>query len=146
MLTPAGRQTNEWREAIEAIDTNHVMCGDFETALSYLNAIHNERLLSCREIHSRYRAHVDAAIEQIRADRSVKIAPEWIYMYMSPLDEQALFIARFLAEKPAPIAKRRPREQDFRAIARFYNGRGYEKHYYHERLERWHREFSEIIH
>jgi hypothetical protein len=194
--------------AIEAIETNHVMCGDFEVALSYLDAVHAGRLLNCREIYLRYRGHVDRAIAQIRAERSVKIAPEWIYaiikqetggivrprfeqhvlsrlhrkhprldfvelrframsqglgqvlgqnfrrvgaasaidMYTSPLDEQALFIARFLAKKPKQIAKRRPNEADFRAIARFYNGRGYEKHYYHERLERWHREFSEIIH
>ncbi len=193
--------------ALDAIERGRVMCGDFETALSYLDAIHSRRLLSCREIHARYRGHVDSAIDRIRADQSVRIAPAWIYaiikqetggivrprfeqhvlsrlhrrhpkldfvelrframsqglgqvlgenyrsvgaesavdMYTSPLDEQVLFIARYLARKPKSVAKRRPSEQDFRTIARFYNGRGYEKHYYHERLARWHREFTQII-
>lgn len=193
--------------ALDAVERDHVMCGDFDTALSYLDAIYAGRRLSCRKIYSRYRKHVDSAVSQLQAERSVKIAPEWIYaiikqetggivrprfeqhvlsrlhrnhpnlefvelrframsqglgqvlgenystvgaesaidMYTSPLNEQVLFIARYLARKPTPIGKHRPTEQDFRIIARFYNGRGYEKHYYHERLERWHREFGQIL-
>lgn len=202
-----GTLTAMVNKAGEAIESGQVMCGDFEIALDYLNAIHRGSLLSCREIHARYRRHVDAAVDEMYTEKSIRIGPEWIYaiikqetggivrprfeqhvlsrlhrkhprkdfvelrfqsmsqglgqvlgqnyravgaasafdMYTSPLSEQVLFIARFLARKPRQIAKRRPGEKDFRTIARFYNGRGYEKHYYHERLERWHREFRQIL-
>lgn len=65
-------------------------------------------------------------------------------MYTSPLDEQVLFVGRFLASKREPIRKSRPTEQDFRTIARYNNGSGYEKHHYHEGIERWYREFREL--
>ena len=33
-------------------------------------------------------------------------------------------------------------ESDFKTMARFYNGPAYAKHFYHERLQRWFREFK----
>jgi len=65
-------------------------------------------------------------------------------MFTSPLDKQVLFVARFLAKRPDPIRKSRPEEEDFRTVARYYNGSGYEKHHYHEGIERWFREFRQI--
>jgi N-acetylmuramidase/Putative peptidoglycan binding domain len=65
-------------------------------------------------------------------------------MYSSSIGEQVAQIARFLTTSPSivSIAKRNnPSEADFRAVARFYNGPGYEKHHYHESLARWFREF-----
>jgi hypothetical protein len=193
--------------ALESIRNGHVMCGDFATAISHIDAIHSGRLLSCREIFLRYSKHVEAAVSQMRADRNVDIGPEWLYaiikletggivrprfeqhvlsrlhrnhptldfaelrfrsmsqgpgqvlgenylsvgarsameMYMSPLSDQILFVARFLAHRHHPVARRRPTAKDFRTIARFYNGRGYARHHYHEQLDRWHREFRKII-
>lgn len=64
-------------------------------------------------------------------------------MLCSPMEEQVLFVARFLARKQV-VAKSTPTASDFRTIARFYNGRAYEKHFYHEQLERWFREFKHL--
>jgi hypothetical protein len=66
-------------------------------------------------------------------------------MYSSPIDEQVAQIARFLTTNASivSIVKRDdPDEADFRAVAKFYNGPGYEKHHYHESLARWFREFK----
>lgn len=68
-------------------------------------------------------------------------------MYSSPIDEQVAHIARFLAANAplVPIVKRdKPTAADFRSVAKVYNGPGYEKHHYHESLERWFREFKAI--
>lgn len=62
-------------------------------------------------------------------------------MLTSPIEDQVLFVARFLSARKDHLAREDPGEEDFRAIARFYNGPGYEKHHYHESLERWFREF-----
>jgi hypothetical protein len=65
-------------------------------------------------------------------------------MFVSPLDEQVLFIARFLASLGSVVSRKNPSGQDFRDVARYYNGPGYAKHHYHERLARWFREFRSI--
>ena len=65
-------------------------------------------------------------------------------MFTSPLDEQVLFTARFLAPLRSVVARKNPSGQDFRAVARYYNGPGYAKHHYHERIARWFREFRSI--
>ena len=61
----------------------------------------------------------------------------------SPLDEQVLFVARFLAQRSfaSAVSRTEPVEDDFRRVARYYNGPGYAAHHYHESLERWFREF-----
>jgi hypothetical protein len=69
-------------------------------------------------------------------------------MFVSPLDEQVLFIARFLAHKPSVasvVSRKNPSEQDFHTVAKYYNGPGYAKHHYHERIARWFREFRDIL-
>ena len=73
-------------------------------------------------------------------------------MFTSPLDEQVLFVARFLTAsssstgRPAreAVARRNPTEADFRAVARYYNGPGYEAHHYHERIASWFKEFKPL--
>lgn len=62
-------------------------------------------------------------------------------MLYSPLAEQVLFVARFIAKKRGVVAKTSPTMDDFSTMARYYNGPAYEKHFYHERLQRWFREF-----
>jgi hypothetical protein len=66
-------------------------------------------------------------------------------LYTSPLAEQVLFVARFIAAKPEVVSKKRPTDQDFRTLARYYNGSGYEAHHYHEGIARWFREFSDMM-
>lgn len=70
-------------------------------------------------------------------------------MYTSPLDEQVLFVARFLATAPKSVRSvvntSRPSEKDFRKLARHYNGPKYADHYYHERIARWFREFQQLM-
>lgn len=65
-------------------------------------------------------------------------------MFYSPLGEQVLFIARFISRKRAVVGKSSPGMADFEAMARFYNGPAYAKHFYHERLRRWFREFQRL--
>jgi hypothetical protein len=70
-------------------------------------------------------------------------------MYTSPLNEQVLFVARFLATAPksvqSVVAKSRPSEKDFHKLARHYNGPKYADHHYHERIARWFREFQQLL-
>ena len=66
-------------------------------------------------------------------------------MLYSPVTEQVLFVARFIAKKHAVAAKTAPSLADFAVMARFYNGPAYEKHFYHERLQRWFREFQLLL-
>ena len=66
-------------------------------------------------------------------------------MFTSPLDEQVLFVARFLAVKGDTVAKKNPSEEDFRTIASYYNGPAYASHHYHERIASWFKEFRTIL-
>ncbi len=191
------------REALSAIDSSEVTCGDFEEALFHLNNLHLGRLLNCGKILARYGAAVNRAVARLQDEKGIDIRPEWILsiirqetagivrprfeqhkltaanakhpreniaelrlrsmsiglgqimgfnyarvgapsaraMLFSPLDEQVLFIARFMAPKRRVLSVPAPGEAEFRAIARFYNGPAYEKHFYHERLQTWFREF-----
>lgn len=68
-------------------------------------------------------------------------------MYSSTIAEQVAHIARFLAGNASIaeiVTRSEPTEKDFRAVARYYNGPGYEKHHYHESLARWFREFQAL--
>ena len=68
-------------------------------------------------------------------------------MYSSTIGEQVAQIVRFLAANAriaSIVQQDNPSEADFRAVAKFYNGPGYEKHHYHESLARWFREFKVI--
>ena len=65
-------------------------------------------------------------------------------MLYSPMEDQVLYVARFIASKRAVVAKAAPTMSDFKTMARFYNGPAYAKHFYHERLQRWFREFQHL--
>lgn len=71
-------------------------------------------------------------------------APSARAMVTSPIEDQVLYVARFVAQPATAkaVSKRQPKPKDFRTVARFYNGSKYEAHHYHERLERWFREFT----
>ena len=72
-------------------------------------------------------------------------APSAREMLFSPIDQQLLFVARFIAAKRNVVARLDPAPQDFRIMARYYNGPKYEAHHYHERLETWFREFRKLL-
>ena len=196
--------------ALAAIENRHVMCGEFDSALFFLNAVHSRRYLNCRQIVQRYGGLVSNAVDRIKEERDVTISPQWILaivkqetsgvvrprfeqhyltrldrkspdadlvelrfrsmsqglgqvlgenfrkvgaesaisMYTSPLDEQVLFVARFLSRRDdikAVVMKLEPSDADFQTLARYYNGPGYAKHHYHESIERWFREFRSLV-
>ncbi len=65
-------------------------------------------------------------------------------MMYSPLEEQILFVGRYIARKKDIVSKIEPTMEDFRGLARYYNGPSYEKQFYHERLRRWFDEFRSL--
>lgn len=87
-------------------------------------------------------------VGQILGDNFKRVrAPSAQRMYLSPIAEQVAQIARFLAGNSAVadvVSRSKPKEADFRTVARYYNGPGYEKHHYHESLATWFREFDVI--
>jgi hypothetical protein len=76
-------------------------------------------------------------------------APSAKAMFCSPLEEQVLFVGRFLAtggsSVRSAINNAAPAESDFRTVARFYNGPGYEANRYHESLAKWFLEFKSLM-
>lgn len=68
-------------------------------------------------------------------------APSARAMLFSPVADQVLYVARFIARKRRVVSKENPTPNDFRTLARFYNGPAYESHFYHEKLQAWFREF-----
>ena len=66
-------------------------------------------------------------------------------LYTFPMEKQIISIARFLtlSSRTRPVvAKLDPSPDDFKAVARYYNGPGYAAHHYNESLARWFREFK----
>lgn len=76
-------------------------------------------------------------------------APSAQSMFFSSPKEQVVHIARFLIKRSINtkkvVQKSKPVDQDFRTIARYYNGPKYEEHHYHERLARWYKEFQSLM-
>lgn len=71
-------------------------------------------------------------------------APSAMGMLYSPIEEQILYIARYLSKIRNVKMRSEPTMTDFRDIARAYNGPLYEKHFYHEKLQRWFKEFQHL--
>ena len=71
-------------------------------------------------------------------------APSAEAMLYSPMEDQVLYIARFIASKREAVAKAAPTMSNFVTMARFYNLPAYAKHFYHERLQRRFREFQHL--
>lgn len=72
-------------------------------------------------------------------------APSAREMLYSPVDEQVRYVARYIAAKREIISKKAPTPEDFRVMARYYNGPAYASHHYHERLETWFKEFRRLL-
>lgn len=74
-------------------------------------------------------------------------APSARSMFTSPVDQQVLYVARFLASYPELRPKleiEEPTLDDFAVIARRYNGPAYASHHYHESIQGWFREFRRL--
>ncbi|MEM0995338.1 MAG: N-acetylmuramidase domain-containing protein, partial [Bacteroidota bacterium] len=68
-------------------------------------------------------------------------------LYIAPLEDQITFVARFLAATPAlraAVAKKNPNANDFKVVARRYNGAAYAVNEYDEKIARKFREFVKI--
>jgi hypothetical protein len=65
-------------------------------------------------------------------------------MLCSPVEDQVLYVARFIASRPDVVSQGAPQPEHFRSLAAFYNGPSFAAHHYHERLETWFREFRNL--
>lgn len=68
-------------------------------------------------------------------------------LYTLPMTKQIIAIARFLTRRQSTrtvVGKLNPTADDFKVVARFYNGSGYAAHHYDESLARWFREFKAL--
>jgi hypothetical protein len=131
-----------WPLAIMKQETSGIVRPRFEQhLLTRMNKINKKVELG----ELRHRS-MSMGLGQILGDNYRKVkAGSARAMYASTIGEQIAQIVRFLAanERIAAIVNRDdPKEEDFRAVAKFYNGPGYEKHHYHESLARWFREFK----
>ncbi|MCW8889541.1 MAG: N-acetylmuramidase domain-containing protein [Sedimenticola sp.] len=66
-------------------------------------------------------------------------------LFTAPVDTQAAFVCRFLKSRDTQTKKHEPTSEDFRTVARYYNGPQYAAHHYHEQLSRWFREFRVLM-
>ena len=132
----------EWILAIIKQETGGVVRPRFE---QHLLTRYNRQEPRADFVELRYRS-MSFGLGQILGDNYQRVgAPAARAMFVSPLDEQVLFVARFLALKGDVVSRKNPSEQDFRTVAKYYNGPGYEAHHYHEGIARWFREFRTIL-
>ncbi|MDZ7269272.1 MAG: N-acetylmuramidase family protein [candidate division KSB1 bacterium] len=132
----------EWILAIIKQETSGVVRPRFEQ--HYLSRFNQqEPQTAFREL--RHRA-MSFGLGQIMGENYWRVgAPSAAAMFISPLAEQVLFVARFLAQRREVVAKRHPGEADFHILSRFYNGPGYASHFYHESLATWFKEFRLLL-
>lgn len=132
----------EWVLAIVRQETAGVIRPRFEQHyLSRLNQLHPGERLSSLRMRS-----MSLGLGQIMGENFRRVgAPNAEALFTAPSAEQLAYVARFLKPKAAIVARQDPGEADFREIARFYNGPGYEAHRYHESLARWFREFRLLL-
>lgn len=71
-------------------------------------------------------------------------APSARAMFISPVEEQIFYVARFLESKKETLQKGDPTLDDFAVIARYYNGPAFATHFYHERIQTWFNEFRNL--
>ena len=132
----------EWVLSIMKQETGGVVRPRFE---QHLLTRYDRRDPDADFVELRYRS-MSFGLGQILGVNYQKVGAESARaMFVSPLEEQVLFIARFLAPLRSVVSGKNPSDQDFRDVARYYNGPGYAKHHYHERLARWFREFISVL-
>lgn len=137
-----GRIQPEWMLAIIKQETSGIARPRFEQhKLSKLNAAGPDIPFPELRVQS-----MSMGLGQIMGfNFNLVEAPSAEAMLYSPVEDQVLFVARFIARKKSIVSKAGPALSDFEAMARFYNGPAYAKHFYHERLQRWFREFQRLL-
>lgn len=131
----------EWILAIIKQETSGIARPRFEQHwLSKLNHASPRTSLSELRVQS-----MSCGLGQIMGANYKRVgAPSAEAMLYSPTEAQVLFVARFIANKRTVVVKTAPTMSDFKIMARYYNGPAYAKHFYHERLQRWFREFQHL--
>lgn len=131
----------EWILAIIRQETAGIIRPRFEQHyLSRLNK--NYPNLRLEELRMR---SMSLGLGQIMGENYKRVgAGNPLDLFTAPVPKQVGFVAEFLSRKSSIVTKTKPKAADFREIARYYNGPGYEKHHYHEQLERWYREFVNL--
>jgi hypothetical protein len=132
----------EWILAIVRQETAGVIRPRFEQ--HYLSRL-NESTPGASLSELRMRS-MSLGLGQIMGENFSRVgAPDATTLFTAPADEQVGFVARFLKAKPKVVQKADPVDDDFRVLARHYNGPKYEAHDYHTSLAKWFREFREIL-
>lgn len=134
----------EWIPAIIRQETAGVIRPRFEQHLLSRYSRENPEV---DLVELRYRS-MSFGLGQILGVNASRVgAPSARAMFTSPVDEQVLYIGRFLASYPDVRAKldiEEPTLDDFAVIARRYNGPAYASHHYHEKIQGWFREFRRL--
>ena len=120
----------EWILSIIRQETAGIIRPRFEQHyLSRLNDTHPDEELAELRMRS-----MSLGLGQIMgAHYKVVGAKNATVLFTAPVNEQVAFIARFLKPKHHQTSKSNPTDNDFRQVARFYNGPKYEAHYYHSK-------------
>jgi len=133
-----------WPLAIIKQETSGIVRPRFEQhLLTRMNKTNNRGDL----VELRYRSMSMGLGQVLGQNYQVVKASSARAMYSSSIAEQIAQVARFLAANKSIatiVSNDKPAEAEFRAVAKVYNGPGYEKHHYHESLARWFREFKAI--
>lgn len=130
-----------WVLAIIKQETGGIVRPRFEQhILSRLNKDQKRANL----IELRYQAMSQGLGQILGSNYQLVGAKSAVGLFQSPIEDQVLYVARFLSRKPEIVSQACPTESGFAQLARFYNGPGYAKHHYHESLARWFREFQSL--
>lgn len=132
----------EWVLAIIRQETAGVIRPRFEQHyLSRLNNRHPDQSLSELRMQS-----MSLGLGQIMGTNYKAVgARNASELFTAPVDTQVAFVCQFLKPIQTQVKKRDPGNEDFRKVARFYNGPQYAAHLYHEQLARWFREFRILM-
>lgn len=132
----------EWILAVIRQETSGIIRPRFEQHyLSRLNRQYPRAPLEELRMQS-----MSMGLGQIMGNNFKRVGAESaISLFTATADRQVVFVARFLSGRKQEVSKANPKDIDFRRVAKFYNGPGYEAHHYHEQLARWLREFKMLL-
>ncbi|MCW8946368.1 MAG: N-acetylmuramidase domain-containing protein [Sedimenticola sp.] len=132
----------EWILAIIRQETAGVIRPRFEQHyLSRLNRNHPEQSLPELRMQS-----MSLGLGQIMGTNYQAVgASNATALFTAPVEKQVIFVGEFLKPRESQTRKGDPTTEDFRKVARFYNGPQYAAHLYHEQLARWFREFRLLM-
>ena len=131
----------EWVLSIVKQETGGIVRPRFEQHI--LTRLNNKQE-TANLVELRYQAMSQGLGQILGSNYKLVGAESALAMFQSPIIDQVLFVARFLAKRPQIVSKKRPTADQFAQLARYYNGPGYAKHHYDESLARWFGEFQSL--